>query len=164
MSCRRNSQAGFTLVELGVVVLIISVLMAIAMQAFRKYSMRTRSSIVLNDFRVIAGAMQSYNQEFAAWPPTTAAGTMPTAMQGYLKQANWTQPTPIGGYYTWATNSLQGGTRYQAVIIISTAKGNKITTDSGQLTDIDKKGDNGNTATGNIFLGANNYLVYVVER
>lgn len=161
---RRNGQAGFTLVEIGVVLVIISLLAVMAKQAISKINIRARSSIVVNDFRVIAGAMQTYFTQNGAWPAATAPGVMPTAMQGYLKDTNWSKPTPIGGYYTWATNSTQGGTRYSAVIIISSASGSNITTDVTQLTDIDKKGDDGNTTTGNIILGASNYLVYVVER
>jgi len=161
---RRNDQAGFTLVELGVVTVIISILAMMSVQAYRRMSIRSRTSIVLNDFRIIGGAMNAYDLEKGAWPPSAAPGVMPTAMQGYVTSSNFTSPTVIGGYYTWATNSLQGGTTYQAVIIISSANGNNITPDTGQLTDIDKKGDDGNLAAGNIFLGASNYLVYVVAR
>ena len=160
----RNAQAGFTLVELGVVTMIISILGLMGVQAYRRMSIRSRTSVVLNDFRVISGAMNAYDLDKGAWPPSAAPGVMPAAMQGYVTQTNFTNPTVIGGYYTWATNSLQGGTTYQAVIIISSANGSNITADTGQLIDIDKKGDDGNLTTGNIFLGASNYLVYVVAK
>jgi len=160
----RNARAGFTLVELGAVVVIISLLAMMALQAFKRLSVRTRTTAVLNNFRVLAGAMNFYDGQNAAWPPTTAAGVMPAALQGYVASTNFTSPSPIGGYYTWATNSLQGGSTYQAVIIISSANGSNITTDQGQLLDIDKRGDDGNLTTGNIFLGASNYLVYVVAK
>jgi prepilin-type N-terminal cleavage/methylation domain-containing protein len=163
-SPHRGAQAGFTLVELGVVTVIISILAMMSVQAYRRMSIRSRTSIVLNDFRIIGGAMNAYDLEKGAWPASAAPGVMPIAMQGYVTSSNFTSPTVIGGYYTWATNSLQGGTTYQAVIIISSANGNNITADTGQLTDIDKKGDDGNLATGNIFLGASNYLVYVVAK
>jgi type II secretory pathway pseudopilin PulG len=161
---QRKTEAGFTLVELGIVVLIISLLAMMAVPALRKVSIRSRTSAVLNNFRIIGGAMNAYVLEKGAWPPTTAPGVLPAAMQGYVTNSSFTSPSPIGGYYTWATNSLQGGATYQAVIIISSANGSNITTDAGQLVDIDKRGDNGNLATGNIFLGASNYLVYVVAK
>jgi prepilin-type N-terminal cleavage/methylation domain-containing protein len=161
---RRNARAGFTLVEISLVVVIVSILAMMSVQAYRRIGIRSRTSVVINDFRVIGGAMNAYDLEKGAWPPSAAPGVMPAAMQGYVTQSNFTSPTVIGGYYTWATNSLQSGTTYQAVIIISSANGNNITTDAGQLTDIDKKGDDGNLATGNIFLGASNYLVYVVAK
>jgi prepilin-type N-terminal cleavage/methylation domain-containing protein len=160
----RRTQAGFTLVELGLVVVILSILGMMAVQAYRRTSIRSRTSVVLNDFRVIGGAVNAYSLEKGAWPPSAAPGVLPAALQGYVTASNFTSPSPIGGYYTWATNSLQGGTTYQAVIIISSANGNNVTTDSGQLITIDKKGDDGNLATGNIFLGASNYLVYVVAK
>jgi prepilin-type N-terminal cleavage/methylation domain-containing protein len=160
----RHARAGFTLVELGVVVVIISLLAMMAVQALRKIGIRSRTTIVLNDFRVIGGAMNAYSLEKGGWPASAAPGVLPAAMQGYVTLSNFTSPSPVGGYYTWATHSLQGGTTYQAVIIISSANGNSLTTDAGQLADIDSKGDNGNLATGNIFLGASNYLVYVVAK
>src|SRR5580704_11088189 len=160
----RHARGGFTLVELGVVVVIISLLAMMAVQAFKRLSIRARTTAVLNDFRVISGAMNFYDGQNAAWPPTTAPGVLPAVLQGYVTQTNFSSPSPIGGYYTWATNSLQNGVTYQAVIIISSASGNNITTDQGQLLDIDKRGDDGNLATGNIFLGASNYLVYVVAK
>jgi type II secretory pathway pseudopilin PulG len=161
---QRNAGAGFTLVEIGVVVVIISLLAMMSIQALKRVGVRSRTSTVLNDFRVIGGAMNAYSLEKGGWPPTTAPGVVPAVAQGYVTASSFTSPSPIGGYFTWATNSLQGGSTYQAVIIISSANGSSITTDAGQLTDIDKKGDDGNLTTGNIFLGAGNYLVYVVAK
>ncbi len=124
-----------------------------AVQAFKRLSVRARTTAVLNDFRIIAGATNAYSLEKGAWPPTTAAGVLPAALQGYVTQTNFTNPSPIGGYYTWATNSVQGGSTYQAVIIISSANGNNITTDQGQLLDIDKRGDNQQSHHGKHFFG-----------
>jgi prepilin-type N-terminal cleavage/methylation domain-containing protein len=131
-------EAGFSLVELAVVVLVIGILAAAAVPALKKNAINARTSAVLNDLRVYAGAFQAYAQEHGDW-------------------------TPIGGNYQFATQSPQAGNRYAAVIIISSNGTNQVTSDFNQLSDMDNKLDDGNLATGNFFLGYRNYPVYVLE-
>jgi hypothetical protein len=49
------------------------------------------------------------------------------------------------------------------VIIIASSGTATVSSDAVQLTDIDKKLDDGNLATGNFFLGYRNYPVFVLE-
>jgi len=132
--------------------------------ALMKSKLNTRSSVVMNDLRVYAGAFQAYAQEHGDWPPGgMPPGVFPPGMEGYLSQTNWGRVTPIGGFYQFATQSLQGGGRYAAVIIIASVGANTVTSDSIQLSDIDRKLDDGNLSTGNFFLGFRNYPVFVLE-
>jgi hypothetical protein len=118
----------------------------------------------MNDLRVYSGAFQAYAQEHGDWPPGGGApGVFPAGMEGYLSQTNWGRTTPIGGNYQFATQSPQGGGRYAAVIIIASSGTATVSSDAVQLTDIDKKLDDGNLATGNFFLGYRNYPVFVLE-
>jgi hypothetical protein len=129
-----------------------------------KNALNARSSAVLNDLRVYAGAFQAYAQEHGDWPPGGGApGTFPPGMEGYLSQTNWSRISPIGGYYQFATQSPQAGSRYAAVIMISSARANPVSSDFNQLSDIDRKLDDGNLSTGNFFLGYRNYPVFVLE-
>jgi type II secretory pathway pseudopilin PulG len=149
---------------LAVVVLVIGILAAAAVPALKKNAINARTSAVLNDLRVYAGAFQAYAQEHGDWPPGGGApGTFPAGMDGYLSQTNWSRTTPIGGNYQFATQSPQAGNRYAAVIIISSNGTNQVTSDFNQLSDMDNKLDDGNLATGNFFLGYRNYPVYVLE-
>ena len=87
-----NSQAGFTLLELAVVVCIIGILAAVAIPELEKNFQNTRSSAVMNDLRVFAGAFQTYAQENGDWPPGgTAAGTVPPE-HGDLSQQHQLEP------------------------------------------------------------------------
>jgi len=132
--------------------------------ALMKSKLNTRSSVVMNDLRVYAGAFQAYAQEHGDWPPGgMPPGVFPPGMEGYLSQTNWGRVTPIGGFYQFATQSPQGGGRYAAVIIIASVGANTVTSDSIQLSDIDRKLDDGNLSTGNFFLGFRNYPVFVLE-
>jgi len=147
-----------------VVVLIIGILAALSVPALKKNAMNARSSAVMNDLRVYAGAYQAYAQEHGDWPPGGGApGTFPAGMDGYLSSTNWSRKTPIGGNYQFATQSPQAGGRYAAVIIIASTTDNPVTSDANQLTDLDVKLDDGNLSSGNFFLGYRNYPVFVLE-
>ena len=146
------------------VVAIISILAALAVPVARKVVARAKSDTVLNDLRVFAGAFQAYVHERGDWPAGSSAGVIPAGMTGYLRQSNWTRVSPIGGNYYWNPNSVQNGTRYRALIIISSVSRNPVSSDRNLLTAIDRKIDDGNLATGNFQLGVRNYPIYILER
>lgn len=161
---RRIGEAGFTLVELSVVVFIISVLAALAVPALKQVHLEARSVAVVNDLRVFAGALQTYAHERGDWPPgdgTPAA--FPAGLEGYLRETSWARVTPIGGSYAWDPNSFQQGERYRAVIVIASVGENKVTADKQQLLDLDRRLDDGDLASGNFRLGYRNYPVYILE-
>ena len=161
---RLRNEAGFTLLELAVVVFIVSVLAALAVPAIKKANLEARSAAVVNDLRVFSGALQSYTQEHGDWPAgNSEPGVFPAGMEGYLRTTNWERPTPIGGLYTWSPNTVQQGERYRSAIVISSVAANRVSADRIQLTDLDRRIDDGSLDTGNLRLGFRNYPVYVLE-
>ncbi len=56
----RKSRAGFTLVEIMIVVAIIALLAAIAVPGFLRSRKRSQATAILNDARVIDGAIDQY--------------------------------------------------------------------------------------------------------
>jgi prepilin-type N-terminal cleavage/methylation domain-containing protein len=158
-----NTQ-GFTLLELSVVLFIISAVAALAVPAIKKINLEARSTTVVNDLRIFAGAMQTYAQERGDWPAgNSEPGVFPPGMEGYLRTTNWERKTPIGGFYTWSPNTMHQGQRYRAAISISTVGEDKVSSDRMQLTDLDRKLDDGSLDTGNLRLGFRNYPLYVLE-
>lgn len=150
--------------ELSVVVFIISVLAALAVPGFRRIYTNARSAAVINDLRVFAAAFQSYSHDRGDWPAATGVpAEVPPGMQSYLSSTNWEHPTPIGGAYTYAINSLQQGVRCRAVLIIANVGENKVTLERRQLTDIDQKIDDGDLETGNFRLGYRDQPIFVIE-
>jgi type II secretory pathway pseudopilin PulG len=136
----------------------------VAIPQLKKNMISARSSAVMNDLRVYSGAFQAYAQEHGDWPPGGGSpGVFPPGMDGYLSQTNWSRKTPIGGNYQFATQSPQAGGRYAAVIMIASSPGNPVSSDFNQLSDIDRKLDDGNLGSGNFFLGYRNYPVFVLE-
>lgn len=143
---------------------IISVLAALAVPGYMRIQTNARSGAVINDLRVFAGAFQNHANDRGDWPAVTAApGEIPPGMQPYLSTTTWTHPSPIGGAYTWAANSLQQGERYRAILVISSSGANKVTAERQQLVDIDRRIDDGDLATGNFRLGYRNQPFFVIE-
>ena len=56
----RHSRGGFTLVEIMIVVAIIALLAAIAVPGFLRARKRSQATAILNDARVIGGAVDQY--------------------------------------------------------------------------------------------------------
>jgi prepilin-type N-terminal cleavage/methylation domain-containing protein len=160
----RRATAGFTLLEISVVIFIISVIAAFAVPALKTVVLESRARALANDLRVFAGAFQAYAQEKGDWPSgESAPGTVPAGMTALLGKTNWERVTPIGGHYTWAPNSLQQGERYRAAILISSTDSSRVSSDKRQLQEVDRTIDDGDLDAGNLRLGYRNFPVFVIE-
>lgn len=124
---KNTSKKGFTLVEIMIVVVIIGLLAAMAIPAFKKVRENSRGSAMDNDARQIASAAQQYMLENSV---TTVAityvtdGTLSAALTDYVKQ--------IGKDYSGVSASLAQDTTFT----ISHAGANPSTrtyTSEGQL-------------------------------
>ena len=146
------------------VVFIISVLAAVAVPAFKKITLESRSTAVVNDLRVFSSAFQSYTHDRGDWPAGNGTpGAFPAGMEGYLGPTGWQRVTPVGGFYAWDPNSTQQGERYRAVIVLASTPGHPVTADLAQLMALDRRVDDGDLAAGNFRLGFRNYPVFVLE-
>lgn len=160
----RPLAAAFSLVEVSVAILIISVLAALAVPSWKKSLVSAHATAVVNDLRVFAGAFQAHAHARGDWPAAALQpGAFPLGMEGYLAETSWRRPTPVGGLYTWATDTVQQGERYRAAVLILSDGENHVTSDRRLLLDIDRKIDDGNLETGNFRLGFRNQPVFVLE-
>ena len=161
-----RSRRAFTTVELMVVVTIISLLAALSLPAARRAGMSGKAGAVANDLRVFSAAFAAYAQQAGSYPPETAVGVMPAAMNGNssLGSTSWLRKTPIGGNYNWDNSRVHGSITPKAAISINSNGTNLVSTDRTLLLLIDRRIDDGNLATGNFFLGANSEPVYIIER
>lgn len=157
-------RAGFTLVEIMVVVVIISLVAAFGIPTITRIQIKARTAAVVNDLRVFAAVFQTYAHANGVWPEETAAGVIPPELNDQLHNGPWAKPTPLGGLYNWENDQLhQGGFRPRAAITIT------LTGDAGtgfsltQLRNIDEAIDDGDLATGMFRLGANNAPLFVIE-
>ncbi|MGE5220664.1 MAG: type IV pilin protein, partial [Chloroflexota bacterium] len=70
---RASSDEGFTLLELIVVVAVLGILAAIAIQQFQVHRARAIDAAMRSDLKNAAMAMESYYGEFLAYPSTETA-------------------------------------------------------------------------------------------
>lgn len=78
-----TKRAGFTLVEIMIVVAIIALLAAIAVPGFLRARKRSQASKILNDLRLIDAAVDQYAIETSK---TTGASVVVTDWTNYLKK------------------------------------------------------------------------------
>lgn len=70
---KRHRDAGFTLMELLIVIALIGILAAIAVQNVSRYRARSIDASMRSDLRNAAMAMESYYGEFFGYPSGTSA-------------------------------------------------------------------------------------------
>ena len=80
----RSRQAGFTLVELLVVMAIVGILAGLAIPNLRTMLTRARATEVAADFEVVRVAALQYNAETQGWPAETGLGVVPGELTDHL--------------------------------------------------------------------------------
>jgi type II secretory pathway pseudopilin PulG len=141
-----------------VVVVIIGLLAAASLPAYRLITLRSRAASVVNDLRTFSTVFITYSLQNGRYPDDgdpQVAGQLP---------GNFSQRTPIGGVYKWNFDIPADGVPAKAAIIIQAATGNALLDDLDQLETVDKQIDDGNLATGNMQLGSTNSLVFIIEK
>ncbi len=96
--------AGFTLVEIMIVVAIIGLLAALAIPSFQKARIKSQNSAFMNDLRIIDGAINQCITETKKYPADVNEKIIPPELAPYLKGMDWSKPTPIGGYWDYDYN------------------------------------------------------------
>jgi prepilin-type N-terminal cleavage/methylation domain-containing protein len=147
--------AAFTLVEIMIVVVIIGLLAALAIPAFRKVQRAAQNSRVANDFRVFSQAFEAYCAQNGRWPANAGTGVVPAGISSAdFKVSVWQGTTTIGGRWNWDFNNFG----FTAAISIA-----GFTASDAQLAEIDAKLDDGNLTTGLFQKTAANRVSYILE-
>jgi prepilin-type N-terminal cleavage/methylation domain-containing protein len=117
-SHRVPNRAGFTLVELMVVVTIMAVLAALAAVAFGRLTRRSRLSEAITFFATVAGAQAQYWSDWGIYCGTDATppfdGYDPPANLIAGRRTEWNAPLPAWGQCNF---TLPGVTWFQYVVV-----------------------------------------------
>lgn len=161
---RARRVRAFTLVEIMVVVVIIGLLAALGLPAFRRVTLRSKATAVANDFRAFATPLVTYNLQNGHWPANGSLQVIPPELTTALPHQFETK-TPIGGFYKWNFDTGAGGITpdIKAALSIEPATGNPMDDDLDLLEQIDSLLDDGNLSTGNVRAGTGT-LVYIIEQ
>ena len=138
MTSRNNH--GLTLIEIMVVVVILGILTAVALSAFRTTHREAADNVFISNLRTIANAVRIYQIKNGCYPEDTFPGYEPPGLRGSLQGLAWGQTTPIGGKWDWSYNLLG----YTASIGVFLPRRT-----AAQMTEIDARIDDGNLKTGN---------------
>lgn len=82
----RHARAGFTLVELMLVVVIVSILAGLAIPNYQVVVTKAKAANILGEIDVVNHAVQSYLGDNNSWPPESGAGTVPSSIVQYLPE------------------------------------------------------------------------------
>lgn len=145
--------AGFTLVEIMVVVVIIGLLAVLALPAFSKSRQSSQNNRFISDLRVFAQAFENFSLVNGAWPPNSGSGTVPTGMAGEIRHANWTKANSVGGLWNWDLNNSG---------VVAGIATTTVTATDLQMTMIDRRIDDGDLTTG-LFRKVGTRFIYILE-
>jgi prepilin-type N-terminal cleavage/methylation domain-containing protein len=132
MLFNKNTNNGFTIVELLIVVVVIAVLAVITIASFNGISARANDTAVQNDLLNMAKKLGMYYVDKGAYPDTNNPSEVASALEGFKASR--------GSYFTTGTNinlvyCTNAPDRNQFAIIAwsktTTAKGYYITESSG---------------------------------
>lgn len=146
------------------VLAIMGIVTAIALPAFERMQRNSRLSALGNDLRVLADAFQHFNAATGGWPPlSTEVGVVPTGMQDYLRDTNWTRLTAFGGGYVWERDVTHNGRKVRAAIALQSTDASPVRMTDEEFARFDEQFDDGNPATGFIQSGYLGLPLYVIE-
>ena len=150
---RATYKSGFTLVEIMIVVVIIGLLAAMALPAFKRARESSQNTRFANDVRVFASAIETFTTEKGVYPEDSGSGAFPTGMGDYIRTEQWNYGPSIGG--VWDVERDSYGVR-------SAVGSHQFIASIEQLTVFDNKYDDGDLTNGNYRQLAGDRYYYII--
>ena len=99
-SAKAKSSAGFTLIELMVVIVIIGLLVGVTAPGYTRFVRNAKCARTVSEMRSLSSAFVAYQAVFGDLPPDSHL-TLPPGMDQFINPAIWANGTPICGTYNW---------------------------------------------------------------
>lgn len=149
-----HRKAGFSIIELLIVVVILADLALIALPALYRARQMTQNTQFINDLRAVTSAVEMYAAENARYPAESPAGVMPTGLGVYLRNSNWGKANTLAGSWDW---DYQANGSNAAVSVVLPAD------DDLRMSEIDERMDNGALVTGAFRKRSAGRYSYIIE-
>jgi prepilin-type N-terminal cleavage/methylation domain-containing protein len=111
---RRKGEAGFTLIEVMIVCLIIGVIANIAIPGLYASLYRAKAARIIEDYNTLVINVHQYYADRSGWPPDQGPGVEPPELTSYLQhRLVWTHEDYQYDWELWVDgsgNATQGGT------------------------------------------------------
>lgn len=161
----RPRSRGFSLVELVVVVMVLSILAAVAVPQFMITRGTASVARTAQDLRIISDAAEMYYTTYQTWPKEAAPGVIPKGLGDFLKDGALASPCPLGGKYDWVLTGL--GTRVEGGVLKRTGISIVWTEPNVPPLDLclklDLMIDNGNLSSGRVLMPNTKTLILVQD-
>lgn len=138
-----RAQAGLTLVEMMIVILVIAILAAAAIPQFQNVSEEVKQKKVANNLRTILDGCVRYKLKTGLEVPDTSSGTWHPDFEGFIDRDSFEKRTPVEGVYD--TDDDLGVTSAFGVHFLTGAGTPK---DDAYMTEVDALVDDGDLSTG----------------
>ncbi len=150
-----QTEKGFTLIELMIVVAIIGILSAIAIPLIEGYFERANVAETVCDLRNFENAFKTVATESDDYPNDSHIILPPGyGVEKYIMPSHWLGQTPVGGNYNWEGPDAYP---YAGIAILGA------TAPLHVMEILDLKLDDGNLATGRFRLTPNGRHTYILR-
>lgn len=157
-STRASIAKGFTLVEILIVVVILGILSALVVPQFASASESARQASFITSVKSLASAAEMYRLHYGLYPEDSSTGTLPSGMDRFVQESEWTHVTPIGGRWDCESNDTGG---YLCAIGVH-FDGTGETRDDAYMQQIDESFDDGDLEDGQFQRIANGRYYLIV--
>jgi len=159
MEKKSSENAGFTLVELMVVIGIIAIIAAIAIPAFASFGERARLRRIASNLETFGDAFELYTMDNGCYPPDSHDDPPNNLQNGYqtedyLPIQTWVEAPHWGGFYNWEGPDSYA---YAGISLFGT------TADDSVMIKLDKMMDDGDLNTGDFQKTPNGRYTYIVD-
>lgn len=155
-----GKRAGFSVLEILIVVLLVGILVALSVPLFSTMVKQARFSALANDLRTYAEAFQSHATEEGDYP---SSFTLPSGRMAKDLSTAWSEPSPVGGAYEWVYTRQPQASLRSAYIQISGQPNAPLSITQTDIIELDKRIDDGNIATGYLQLAGQRLRYYLKQ-
>jgi prepilin-type N-terminal cleavage/methylation domain-containing protein len=104
----KRCTAGFTLVEILIVVVILGILAAIVTPQFVSASESAKQASFVTSLKSFASAGEMYRTTYGMYPEDASTGQLPSGMERWIREQDWVSITPIGGSWDCERDDIGG--------------------------------------------------------